>query len=66
MRLPWSFTWVVDGTTVGFAANGEATGQVARASTPHMPFGVVIVALIVITAIFWMLGMRSFLKRAVG
>ena len=35
-------------------------------TAPHMPFGVVIVALIVITAIFWVLGMRSFLKRAVG
>ena len=35
-------------------------------TAPHMPFGVVIVALIVITGIFWVLGMRSFLKRAVG
>jgi ABC-2 type transport system permease protein len=35
-------------------------------SAPHMAFGVVIAALIVITAIFWLLGMRSFLKRAVG
>ena len=35
-------------------------------SAPHMPLGVVIVALIVVTAIFWVLGMRSFLKRAVG
>ena len=33
---------------------------------PHMPLGVVVIALIVITAIFWMLGRRSFLKRAVG
>jgi hypothetical protein len=31
-----------------------------------MPLGVVVAALIVITAIFWMLGRRSFLKRAVG
>jgi len=35
-------------------------------AAPHMPLTVVIVALIAITAIFWMLGMRSFLKRAVG
>ncbi|HZF73509.1 MAG TPA: ABC transporter permease [Gemmatimonadaceae bacterium] len=35
-------------------------------AAPHMPLVVVIVALIAITAIFWMLGMRSFLKRAVG
>ena len=35
-------------------------------AAPHMPLAVVIVALIAITAIFWMLGMRSFLKRAVG
>jgi len=33
---------------------------------PHMPLGIVVIALIVITAIFWMLGRRSFLKRAVG
>lgn len=33
---------------------------------PHMPLGIVIVALILITAVFWTLGMRSFLKRAVG
>lgn len=35
-------------------------------SSPHMPMPVVIVALIIITAIFWTLGMRSFMKRAVG
>ena len=28
--------------------------------------GVVVIALIIVTAIFWMLGRRSFLKRAVG
>jgi hypothetical protein len=33
---------------------------------PHMPLPIVVVALIVVTAIFWALGMRSFLKRAVG
>jgi ABC-2 type transport system permease protein len=34
--------------------------------SPHMPMGVALVALIVITSLFWMLGMRSFLKRALG
>ena len=33
---------------------------------PHMPLALVIAALIAITALFWMLGMRSFLKRAFG
>lgn len=35
-------------------------------ASPHMPLSIVVVALVVITAIFWMLGMRSFMKRAVG
>jgi predicted benzoate:H+ symporter BenE len=35
-------------------------------SAPHMSLPVVIAALVVITAIFWMLGMRSFMKRALG
>jgi ABC-2 type transport system permease protein len=35
-------------------------------AAPHMSLGVVIAALIVITAIFWTLGMRSFMRRAVG
>jgi ABC-2 type transport system permease protein len=35
-------------------------------AAPHMSLGVVILALVLITAIFWMLGMRSFMKRAVG
>jgi ABC-2 type transport system permease protein len=35
-------------------------------AAPHMPLGVVIVALILITAIFWTLGIRSFMRRAVG
>ena len=35
-------------------------------AAPHMSLPVVIVALIVITGIFWTLGMRSFLKRALG
>ena len=34
--------------------------------SPHMSLKIVIVALVVITAIFWTLGMRSFMKRAVG
>jgi ABC-2 type transport system permease protein len=35
-------------------------------AAPHMSLGVVILALIVITFLFWTLGMRSFMKRAVG
>lgn len=35
-------------------------------SIPHMPVGIVLVALTAISAAFWMLGMRSFLKRAIG
>jgi len=35
-------------------------------ASPHMPLAVVVAALVVITAIFWRLGMRSFMKRAVG
>jgi len=33
---------------------------------PHMPLGVVLAALAAITVIFWRLGLRAFLKRAVG
>ncbi|HEY6090255.1 MAG TPA: ABC transporter permease [Gemmatimonadaceae bacterium] len=35
-------------------------------AAPHMPLGVVVLALIIVTAIFWTLGMRSFMRRAVG
>ncbi|HEX3534433.1 MAG TPA: ABC transporter permease [Gemmatimonadaceae bacterium] len=35
-------------------------------SAPHMSLGIVVLALILITALFWTLGMRSFMKRAVG
>jgi ABC-2 type transport system permease protein len=35
-------------------------------ASPHMPLVAVIGALIVITGVFWTLGMRSFMKRAVG
>jgi ABC-2 type transport system permease protein len=35
-------------------------------TAPHMPLPIVIVALIAVTGIFWTLGMRSFMKRAVG
>jgi ABC-2 type transport system permease protein len=33
---------------------------------PHMSLGIVVLALVLITALFWTLGMRSFKKRAVG
>lgn len=35
-------------------------------AAPHMPLGIVVLALILITAGFWTLGMRSFMRRAVG
>ena len=35
-------------------------------AAPHMPLGIVGLALIVIAAFFWTLGMRSFYKRAIG
>src|SRR4051812_42864967 len=35
-------------------------------SVPHMPLPVVMVALVIITTVFWTLGTRSFLKRAIG
>lgn len=35
-------------------------------AVPHMPLPVVGVALVVVTAIFWTLGIRSFYKRAIG
>jgi ABC-2 type transport system permease protein len=35
-------------------------------SVPHMPLPVVGVALIVVATTFWVLGMRSFYKRAIG
>lgn len=33
---------------------------------PHMPIALVLAALLAITALFWRLGLRSFMKRAVG
>jgi ABC-2 type transport system permease protein len=33
---------------------------------PHMPLALVLTALVAITAIFWVLGMRTFRKRALG
>jgi len=35
-------------------------------AAPHMPLGAVLGALLIITAVFWFFGMRSFMKRAVG
>ena len=35
-------------------------------SAPHMPMGIVLTALVIITALFWTLGTRSFKKRAIG
>jgi ABC-2 type transport system permease protein len=35
-------------------------------TSPHMPLSIVIPALIFVTAAFWTLGIRSFMRRAVG
>lgn len=35
-------------------------------SVPHMPLSVVTVALIIVAAVFWTFGIRSFYKRAIG
>ena len=35
-------------------------------AAPHMGLGAVVGALIVMSSVFWILGMRSFMKRAVG
>jgi ABC-2 type transport system permease protein len=35
-------------------------------SVPHMPLPIVGVALVVVTTVFWRLGIRSFYKRAIG
>jgi hypothetical protein len=33
---------------------------------PHMPLAVVLAALALITVLFWTLGLRAFVKRALG
>ena len=33
---------------------------------PHMPLGVSMIALLLIAALFWTAGLRSFRKRAIG
>jgi len=33
---------------------------------PHMPLGLVVVGLVLLTGLFWRLGIRSFTRRAVG
>jgi ABC-2 type transport system permease protein len=35
-------------------------------SLPHMPMPIVLTALVIITVVFWTLGTRSFMKRAIG
>ena len=44
----------------------EGLRGVMTPDTPHMSLGVVIVALILLAGAGWMLGMRSFYKRAIG
>jgi ABC-2 type transport system permease protein len=35
-------------------------------AVPHMPLAIVVLALVIVAAGFWMLGIRSFYKRAIG
>jgi ABC-2 type transport system permease protein len=35
-------------------------------AAPHMSLPLVVVALVIVTCIFWMLGLRSFMRRAVA
>ena len=44
----------------------EGLRAVLIPTQPHMPLGMVLVALALMTALFWRLGLRSFMKRAVG
>ena len=44
----------------------EGLRGVMTPDTPHMSLGVVAVALILMAVAGWMLGMRSFYKRAIG
>ncbi|HEX2601535.1 MAG TPA: ABC transporter permease [Gemmatimonadaceae bacterium] len=44
----------------------EGMRAVLTPGVPHMSPRVVVVALVLVTAIFWTLGMRSFMKRAIG
>jgi len=44
----------------------EGLRGVMTPDTPHMSLGVVIIALVLLAGAGWMLGMRSFYKRAIG
>jgi ABC-2 type transport system permease protein len=44
----------------------EGLRAVLTPQQPHMPVAIVLVALAIITALFWWAGLRAFLKRAVG
>ena len=44
----------------------EGLRGVMTPDTPHMSLGVVTIALVILAIAGWMLGMRSFYKRAIG
>ena len=44
----------------------EGLRAVLTPDRPHMPLTAVLAALVVVTALFWRLGLRTFMKRAVG
>lgn len=44
----------------------EGLCAVLTPQQPHMPLPIVLAALTLITAFFWRMGLKAFLKRAVG
>jgi ABC-2 type transport system permease protein len=44
----------------------EGLRAVLVPAQPHMPLPVVLAALAFMTGLFWLLGLRSFMRRAIG
>jgi ABC-2 type transport system permease protein len=67
--FPWRGLDVVPALKYGVLVNplvyvAEGMRAVFTPGEPHMPLGVVCAALAGMTLVFWLLGMRSFIKRA--
>ena len=68
---PWEGLSVVPVMKYGVLINplvyvAEGMRAALTPGAPHMELPVVVVALLLITAFFWRLGMKFFMKRAVG
>jgi ABC-2 type transport system permease protein len=66
---PWRGLDVVPALKYGVLVNplvyvAEGMRAVFTPTQPHMPFWVVCVVLAVMTIVFWLIGIRSFFKRA--